>query len=114
MRVKRGVTSRKRHNKIRKATKGFSRSNRTSIRRGRQALTRALVNATRDRKDRKRTFRALWNTRINAAARLNGTTYSRLIAGLKKNNVELDRKILSELAVSEPKVFAEIVKIASK
>ena len=114
MRVKRGVTTRKRHNKIRKATKGFSRSNRTSIRRGKQALTKALVNATRDRKDKKRSFRALWNTRINAAARLNGTTYSRLIAGLKKNNVTLDRKILSELAVNEPAAFAEVVKVASK
>lgn len=114
MRVKRGVTTRKRHNKIRKATKGFSRSNRTSIRRGKQALTKALVNATRDRKDRKRNLRALWNTRINAGARLNGTTYSRLIAGLKKNNVQLDRKILSELAVNEPKTFAEVVKVASK
>ncbi len=87
---------------------------RTSIRRGRQALTRALVNATRDRKDRKRTLRALWNIRINAAARLNGTTYSRLIAGLKKNNIGLDRKVLSELAVSEPKAFAEVVKAAGK
>ena len=114
MRVKRGVTSRKRHNKIRKATKGFTRSNRSSIKRGRQALTKALVNATRDRKDRKRTFRALWNTRINAGARLNGTTYSRLIAGLKKNNVQLDRKILSELAVNEPSAFSEVVKVASK
>jgi large subunit ribosomal protein L20 len=114
MRVKRGVTSRKRHNKIRKATKGFSRSNRTSIKRGKQALTKALVNATRDRKDRKRSFRALWNARINAGARLNGTTYSRLIAGLKKNNVTLDRKILSELAVNEPATFAEVVKVASK
>jgi large subunit ribosomal protein L20 len=72
------------------------------------------VNATRDRKNRKRTFRSLWNTRINAAARLNGTTYSKLIAGLKKNKVEVDRKILSELAVSEPKAFAEVVKVASK
>jgi large subunit ribosomal protein L20 len=114
MRVKRGVTSRKRHNKIRKATKGFTRSNRSSIKRGRQALTKALVNATRDRKDLKRNLRALWNTRINAAARLNGTTYSRLIAGLKKNNVTLDRKILSELAVNEPAAFAEIVKVAAK
>lgn len=114
MRVKRGVTTRKRHNKIRKATKGFTRSNRSSIKRGKQALTKALVNATRDRKDRKRTFRALWNTRINAGARLNGTTYSRLIAGLKKNNVTLDRKILSELAVNEPATFAEVVKVASK
>lgn len=114
MRVKRGVTTRHRHNKIRKATKGFTRSNRSSIRRGKQAITKALVNATRDRKDRKRTFRALWNTRINAAARLNGTTYSRLIAGLKKNNVTLDRKILSELAVNEPATFAEVVKAAKK
>ena len=114
MRVKRGVTTHQRHQKIRKATKGMTRSNRTSIRRGKQALTKALVNATRDRKDRKRTFRQLWNTRINAAARINGTTYSRLIAGLKKNKVELDRKILAELAVSEPKAFTAVVKAATK
>jgi large subunit ribosomal protein L20 len=114
MRVKRGVTTHQRHQKIRKATKGMTRSNRTSVRRGKQALTKALVNATRDRKDRKRTFRALWNARINAAARINGTTYSRLIAGLKKNKVDLDRKILAELAVNEPKAFSEVVKIASK
>lgn len=110
MRVKRGVTSHKRHQKIRKATKGMSRANRSSIKRGKQAVTRALVNSTRDRKDRKRTFRALWNARINAAARLNGTTYSRFIAGLKKKNIQLDRKVLAELAVSEPKSFTEIVK----
>lgn len=114
MRVKRGVTTHKRHQKIRKSTKGMTRSNRSSIRRGKQAVTRALVNATRDRKNRKRTFRSLWNTRINAAARLNGTTYSKLIAGLKKNKVSLDRKVLSELAVSEPKAFAEVVKVAQK
>ncbi len=114
MRVKRGTTTHARHQKIRKATKGMSRSNRTSIRRGKQAIIKALENATRDRKDRKRTFRALWNTRINAATRLNGTTYSRFVAGLKKNNIELDRKILAELAVREPKAFAEIVKTASK
>lgn len=114
MRIKRGVSTHKRHSKIRKATKGMSRSNRTSIRRGKQALTKALVNATRDRKNRKRTMRVLWNTRINAGARLNGTTYSKLISGLKKGNVSINRKILSELAVSEPKVFAEIVKTASK
>lgn len=110
MRVKRGVTSRARHNKIRKSTKGMTRSNRSSIKRGKQAITKALENATRDRKDRKRTFRQLWNTRINAAARINGTTYSRLIAGLKKANVILDRKILSELAVNEPKAFEAVVK----
>lgn len=112
MRVKRGVTTRAKHNKIRKATKGMTRSNRSSIRRGKQAVTKALQNATRDRKDRKRTFRQLWNTRINAAARINGTTYSRLIAGLKKANITLDRKILAELAVNEPKAFEAVVKTA--
>jgi large subunit ribosomal protein L20 len=112
MRVKRGVTSRAKHNKIRSATKGMTRSNRSSIKRGKQAITKAMENATRDRKDRKRTFRQLWNTRINAGARLNGTTYSRLIAGLKKANISLDRKILSELAVNEPKAFEAVVKAA--
>lgn len=110
MRVKRGVTARKRHNKIRKATKGMSHANRTSVRRGKQAVTRALVNATRDRKIRKRTFRSLWNVRINAAARENGTTYSQLIAGLNSKNIQLDRKMLAELAVNEPKAFTSLVK----
>ncbi len=114
MRVKRGVTSHQRHNKIRKATKGMTRGNRSSIRRGRQAIVKSLQHATRDRKNRKRTFRALWNTRINAAARENGTTYSKLIAGLKGAKIELDRKVLAELAVNEPKAFAEIVKTATK
>jgi large subunit ribosomal protein L20 len=114
MRVKRGVTARKRHNKIRKATKGMSHANRVSVRRGKQAVTKSLVYATRDRKNRKRTFRELWNARINAAARLNGTTYSKLIAGLKKADVTLDRKILAELAVNEPKAFSEVVKAATK
>ncbi|HVX56142.1 MAG TPA: 50S ribosomal protein L20 [Candidatus Saccharimonadales bacterium] len=114
MRVKRGVTSHAKHKKIRKATKGFSHPNRVSVRRGRQALTKSLQYATRDRKNRKRTFRQLWNTRINAGARQNGTTYSKLIAGLKKANVELDRKVLAELAVNEPKAFAAVVKAAKK
>ena len=114
MRVKRGVTTRKRHNKIRKATKGFTHSNRVSIKRGRQALTKSLQFATRDRKNRKRTFRQLWTARINAAARLNGTTYSKLIAALKSANIELDRKILSELAVNEPKAFTAVVKATAK
>ena len=114
MRVKRGVTTRAKHNKIRKATKGFSHPNRVSIRRGKQALTKSLVYATRDRKNRKRTFRELWNTRINAAARLNGTTYSKLIAALKAANINLDRKVLAELAVNEPKAFTAVVKAAKK
>lgn len=114
MRVKRGVTSHKRHQKIRKATKGMTRGNRSSVRRGRQTVVRSLQYATRDRKNRKRTFRALWNTRINAAARENGTTYSKLIAGLKASKIELDRKVLAELAVNEPKAFTEIVKSTPK
>lgn len=112
MRVKRGVTTHAKHQKIRKATKGMTKSNRSSIKRGKQAITKAMENATRDRKDRKRTFRQLWNARINAGARMNGTTYSRLIAGLKKANVSLDRKVLAELAVNEPKAFEAVVKAA--
>jgi large subunit ribosomal protein L20 len=114
MRVKRGVASHKRHLKIRKATKGMTHSNRVSIKRGRQALTKSLQFATRDRKNRKRTFRETWNTRINAAARLNGTTYSRLIAGLKAAGITLDRKVLAELAVNEPAAFTAVVKAAQK
>jgi large subunit ribosomal protein L20 len=114
MRVKRGVTSHAKHKKIRKATKGFSHPNRVSIKRGKQAVTKSLQYATRDRKNRKRTFRELWNARINAGARLNGTTYSKLIAGLKKANITLDRKVLAELAVNEPKAFTAVVKAAKK
>lgn len=112
MRVKRGVAAHAKHKKIRQATKGMTKSNRSSIKRGKQAITKSLENTTRDRKDRKRTFRQLWNARINAAARLNGTTYSHLIAGLKKANVSLDRKVLAELAVNEPAAFTAVVKAA--
>jgi large subunit ribosomal protein L20 len=114
MRVKRGVTSHHKHQKIRKATKGYSHPNRVSIKRGRQAVTKALQFATRDRRNKKRTFRETWNTRINAAARLNGTTYSKLIAALKASNITLDRKILAELAVNEPKAFTAVVVAAEK
>ena len=114
MRVKRGTTSRQKHNKIRKSTRGMTHGNRVSIKRGKQAIVQSLQNATRDRKNRKRTFRQLWNTRINAGARLNGTTYSKLIANLKTANISLDRKILAELAVNEPVAFSEVTKIVSK
>jgi large subunit ribosomal protein L20 len=114
MRVKRGVAAHAKHKKIRKATKGMSHPNRVSIKRGRQAVTKSLQYATRDRKNRKRTFRELWNARINAAARLNGTTYSKLIAGLKAANINLDRKVLAELAVNEPKAFTAVVKATQK
>lgn len=114
MRVKRGVTSHARHQKIRKATKGMTRGNRSSIKRGRQAITKGLQFAYRDRRNKKRTFRALWNARINAAARMNETTYSRLIAAIKLANITIDRKILSELAVNEPAAFTAIVKVSQK
>ena len=114
MRVKRGVTARARHNKIRRGTKGMTLSNRSSVRRGKQAIVKALENAHRDRRERKRTFRQLWNTRINAAARENGTTYSRLINGMKLNNILVDRKMLSELAVSDKAAFSALVKAAIK
>lgn len=114
MRVKRGVTSHAKHKKIRKATKGFQHSNRVSIKRGRQTVTKSLQFATRDRKNRKRTFRELWNARINAAARINGTTYSKFIAGLKGAGITLDRKVLAELAVNEPAAFTAVVKAIKK
>jgi large subunit ribosomal protein L20 len=112
MRVKRGVPGHAKHQKIRKATKGMSHPNRVSIKRGKQAITKGLQYAYRDRRNKKRTFRALWNARINAAARLNGTTYSKLIAALKGAKIELDRKVLAELAVNEPKAFEAVVKAA--
>ncbi len=114
MRVKRGVTINRKHTKIRHATKGMTRAHRSSIKRGKQAVTRSLQNAYRDRRNRKRTFRQLWNARINAAARLNGTTYSRLMAALKHSEIELDRKMLAELAVNEPKAFQAVVESSKK
>ena len=114
MRVKRGVAAHRKHVKIRKATKGMTHANRVSVKRGKQAVTKALQYAYRDRRNRKRTFRELWNARINAAARENGTTYSKLIAGLKAANITLDRKVLSELAVSEPKAFTTVVESIKK
>jgi large subunit ribosomal protein L20 len=112
MRVKRGVAGHAKHQKIRKQTKGMSHPNRVSIKRAKQAITKGLQYAYRDRRNKKRSFRALWNARINAAARLNGTTYSKLIAGLKLAKVELDRKVLAELAVNEPAAFEAVVKAA--
>ena len=112
MRVKRGVASHKRHKRVLKKTKGMTKAHRSSIRRAKQATTKSLQYSYRDRRNRKRTFRALWNSRINAAARQNGTTYSRLIAGMKKARIEIDRKVLSELAVSEPEAFKAVVKAA--
>lgn len=114
MRVKGGVAAHRKHHKIRVATKGMTRSNRSSYRRGKQATTKALQYAYIDRRNLKRSMRALWNTRINAAARINGLSYSQLINGLKKANITLDRKILSELAINEPASFKAVVEKISK
>ena len=110
MRVKRGVTARAKHKKIIKLTKGMQHNRTRSYRLAKQAVIKALTYAYRDRRTKKRDLRGLWITRINAAARENGTTYGKFIAALKNAKVELDRKVLSELAVSEPGAFAEIVK----
>lgn len=112
MRVKRGVTARAKHKKVLKAAKGMQHNRTRSYRLAKQAVIRALEYAYRDRRNKKRDLRSLWITRINAAARENGTTYGRLISGLKKANVELDRKTLADLAAREPRAFAAIVKSA--
>ncbi len=110
MRVKRGVPARAKHKKILKAAKGMQHNRTRSFRMAKQGVIKALVYAYRDRRNRKRDLRGLWITRINAAARENGTTYGKLINGLKKTGIELDRKVLAELAAKEPKAFAAIVK----
>ena len=114
MRVKRSVTARARHKKVLAQAKGMQHNRTRSFRLAKQAVTRALEYSYRDRRNRKRDLRALWITRINAAARLEGTTYGKLIAGLKAADIEVDRKVLAELAVSEPKAFAAIVKSATQ
>jgi large subunit ribosomal protein L20 len=110
MRVKRSVTARARHNKILKQAKGMQHNRTRSFRLAKQAVTRALEYAYRDRRNRRRDLRGLWITRINAAARAEGTTYGKLIAGLKGAKIELDRKVLAEIAVNEPAAFTAIVK----
>jgi large subunit ribosomal protein L20 len=112
MRVKRGFKARRRRNRILKLAKGFRGRRKNCYKRANQAVERALDYSTRHRRLRRREFRALWITRMNAAARLNGTTYSRLIAGLKKAGVQLDRKILADLALTVPGDFAAVVKAA--
>ena len=110
MRVKRGVTARARHKKILKATKGMTLSRRNSSRLGKQGMVKALQYAYRDRRNKKRTMRSLWTTRINAAVREHGLSYSVFINKVKAAGVTIDRKIMAELAVNEPAAFAEIVK----
>jgi len=111
-RVKRGVTARKKRRKILKLAKGFFGARSRLIRTATEAVNKALKYAYRDRRARKRDFRQLWIARINAAARSNNISYSRLINGMKKEGIELDRKILAELAVNDPQGFAQIVVMA--
>lgn len=111
-RVKRGVTAHRRHKKILKLAKGYYGARSRVFRVAKQAVIKAGQYAYRDRRQRKRQFRALWITRINAAARINGLSYSRFVAGLKKANIEIDRKVLADLAVYEKEVFGAIVEKA--
>lgn len=114
MRVKRGFKARHRRQKVLKLARGFRGGRSKLYRTAAGTLDRALRYAYRDRKARKRNFRALWITRINAAVRMNNQSYNKFIHGLKQANVGLDRKVLAELAVSDPAGFAHIVKMASK
>ena len=105
-RVKRGVTAHAKHKKVLKAAKGFFGRRKNTIRAAKAAVDKSMQYAYRDRKNRKREFRALWIQRINAAAREHGLTYSRFISGLAAAGIEIDRKVLADLAISEPAAFA--------
>ena len=111
-RVKRGNVARKRRNKILKLARGFQGSNGRLFRTANQRVMKALCNAYRDRRRRKRDFRRLWISRINAAARINGLTYSKLIGGLKKADIRINRKMLAQLAVIDPTSFKNVVTAA--
>ena len=104
-RVKRGVTARRRHKKILKQAKGYYHARRAVFRVAKQAVTKALQYAYIGRKQKKRNFRSLWITRINAAARINGLSYSRFMNGLLKAGITLDRKVLADIAVRDPETF---------
>jgi large subunit ribosomal protein L20 len=111
-RVKRGFKARQRRNKVLKLAKGYRGARSKLFRSATEAVDRALNYAFRDRRVKKRDFRALWITRINAASRINGLSYSKLIHGLKAAKVEIDRKVLADLAVSDPTGFAELAGLA--
>ncbi|MCL4143703.1 UNVERIFIED_CONTAM: hypothetical protein GTU68_053224 [Idotea baltica] len=112
MRVKRGVKARRRRNRILKLAKGFRGRSKNTIRQARARVEKAMQYAYRDRRQKKRDFRRLWVSRIGAAARQNEVSYSVFMGGLKKADVELDRKILAELGAFEPETFTEIVKVS--
>jgi len=112
MRVKRGFKARRRRNRVLKLAKGYRGRRKNCYRLANKAVERALNYSTRDRRRRRRDFRSLWIARINAAARLNGTTYSQLLGALRKVGVALDRKVLAELALALPGDFATLVRAA--
>lgn len=112
MRVKTGVVRRRRHKKLLKLARGFYSARRKHFRKAKEQIERSLVYAYRDRRRKKRDFRRLWIVRINAAARLNDMSYSRFMHGLKLANIELDRKILADMAMNAPESFAALVATA--
>ena len=112
MRVKTGVVRRRRHKKVLKLARGFFSGRHKHFRKAKEQLERSLYYAFRDRKQKKREFRKLWIVRINAACRLNGISYSRFINGLLKADIQLDRKILANMAMHEPETFKQIVEKA--
>jgi len=114
MRIKRGVTRHRRHKKILKQAAGYRGSRGKLIRPARLAVEKGLLYAYRDRRQKKRQFRRLWVVRINAAARENGLSYSKLVNGLKRAGVVVDRKILAELAIADPKAFADLAEVAKQ
>ncbi len=113
-RVKRGVNVKRRHKKILKMAKGYRGSNSKIFKIANQQVMKSLAYAYRDRRARKRDFRRLWITRINAAARQNGMSYSTMVNGLKKAGVEINRKMLAELAFSDAQAFSQLVKVAKE
>jgi len=114
MRVKTGTVRRARHKKILKQAKGYYSGRRKHFKKAKEQVEKSLQHAFRDRKRKKRDFRRLWITRINAACRLNGISYSRFMHGLKVANIELDRKILADMAMNEPENFANVVDAAKE
>lgn len=113
MRIKRGFKARRRRQKVLKLAKGFRGGRSKLFRTAKNAVDKALTYSYRDRRQKKRNFRRLWNVRINAAARMNGLNYSKFIHGLKKSEIELDRKILADLAISDPAAFTALAEKAA-
>ena len=113
-RIKRGVAAHQRHKKVLKMAKGYTGGRQRLFKAARETVMRALANAYRHRRERKRDFHRLWITRINAAARLEGISYSQLMAGLKQAGVEINRKMLADLAVRDPAAFAEVTEVAKR